>query len=321
MNNGARLSRRYLLSSALLIVAALVVVGVFGFGYGSGHASSAATDATQRAGPGLDSSIGKPVAPGQLEQLQQLSRAPYGPSGAALLNDTERYGGPPLVADGKPLVVFIGADYCPYCAIQRWSVLLALMRFGNFSGLLYMTSNPAEGDLATFTFNQTTYASEYVSFRAFEVLDRNYQPLQTVPSNYSAVWGRYGSEFPFMDFGNGHVMPASMLRFDRLENENWSEVISGIGSGDVLGTQIRESANAITLLICGMTDDRPAAVCDQSPFDSPATSLTSTGSLVVGAVATPAEVPRPEVAAAFAEPSMAQGGPGPRSGFPAPTRG
>src|SRR5690348_15801045 len=28
---------------------------------------------------------------------------------------------PALTADGKPRVLYVGAEYCPYCAAQRWA--------------------------------------------------------------------------------------------------------------------------------------------------------------------------------------------------------
>ena len=44
-------------------------------------------------------------------------------------------GQPPLVAGGKPLVLYVGAEYCPFCAAQRWGMVVALSRFGTFTGL------------------------------------------------------------------------------------------------------------------------------------------------------------------------------------------
>src|SRR5581483_1419549 len=37
--------------------------------------------------------------------------------------------------NGRPEVLYIGAEYCPYCASERWSLIAALSRFGSFSGL------------------------------------------------------------------------------------------------------------------------------------------------------------------------------------------
>ena len=44
-------------------------------------------------------------------------------------------GQPKLTQDGKPLIVYVGSEYCPYCAATRWPLALALGRFGTFSGL------------------------------------------------------------------------------------------------------------------------------------------------------------------------------------------
>src|SRR5215471_17073708 len=38
--------------------------------------------------------------------------------------------GAPLTSGGKPEMLYIGAEYCPYCAAMRWSMAVALSRFG-----------------------------------------------------------------------------------------------------------------------------------------------------------------------------------------------
>ena len=38
-----------------------------------------------------------------------------------------------LTVNGTPEVLYMGADYCPFCAATRWGLVLALMRFGNFT--------------------------------------------------------------------------------------------------------------------------------------------------------------------------------------------
>ena len=43
--------------------------------------------------------------------------------------------GPALVKAGKPLVLYIGAEFCPFCAGERWAVINALARFGTWSDL------------------------------------------------------------------------------------------------------------------------------------------------------------------------------------------
>ena len=48
--------------------------------------------------------------------------------------------------DGKPEVLFIGAEYCPFCAAQRWAMVNALSRFGTFTGLTTTHSSSTDTD-------------------------------------------------------------------------------------------------------------------------------------------------------------------------------
>src|SRR5271155_4359240 len=43
---------------------------------------------------------------------------------------------PLLVSNGRPEVIFLGAEFCPYCSVERWSLVMALSKFGNFSHLV-----------------------------------------------------------------------------------------------------------------------------------------------------------------------------------------
>ena len=45
--------------------------------------------------------------------------------------------GPALTSNGKPEMLYIGAEYCPYCAAMRWSMAVALSRFGTLSTPLH----------------------------------------------------------------------------------------------------------------------------------------------------------------------------------------
>ena len=214
-----------------------------------------------------DALIGQPVSDSDLASLRQLSLPPYGPSGSGLLSDVKNYTGSPLTVNGKPLVVYIGADYCPYCSIQRWVLVLSLERFGNFTNLIYMASSQAEGDYATFTFSNITYTSKYISFQAFENRDRNNQPLQTVPANYTSVWSQYGSEYPFANFGNRYIIPASLLLPNDMAGKSWADILASVAAGDSLGTQIKEATNVMTALVCKVTNNQPTSVCSQSPIN------------------------------------------------------
>src|ERR1022692_1312734 len=79
---------------------------------------------------------------------------------------TIRPTGPLLVADRKPEVVFVGAQYCPYCAAERWALAVALSRFGAFSGLQLIRSSSTEvyPNTATLSFYRSSYSSKRLVF-------------------------------------------------------------------------------------------------------------------------------------------------------------
>ena len=84
--------------------------------------------------------------------------------------------GPALTANGKPEVLYMGAEYCPYCAAERWAMIVALSRFGTFSGLATVHSAAANGagnaepfpNTPTWTFVHAKYTSQYLTFSSVE---------------------------------------------------------------------------------------------------------------------------------------------------------
>ena len=82
--------------------------------------------------------------------------------------------------DGKPLVVYVGAEYCPYCAAERWVMVMWLSRFGTFKNLSEIQSSSTDvcPNTDTFTFYKSSYSSPYIDFSPNEVEDRNQAPLR-----------------------------------------------------------------------------------------------------------------------------------------------
>jgi len=255
-----QLYRRVTIVAVVLAVLVLLVVGFY-FAYESSNVYAP--------------SDGKPVLKSDLTALQQSSLPPYGPSNPSMLTSVKDYNGAPLTAYGKPLLVYIGADYCEYCAAQRWSLVLSLMRFGNLTGLKYMSSSVADGDYVTFTFENASYASKYFVFEGFEQKDRLGNPLQNVPTNYTAAFDQYGTAYPFLNFGNRYVISGALWLPSGLAGDNWTAVLKDIKATTPLGTQIKEGANVITALICKLTGNQPSSVCGQSPINGITISISS----------------------------------------------
>ena len=255
-------TRRLTIIITVVIIAISIAVGIYFVSTANGSTY-------------LDKYDGVLVSAQDMTSLQTVSDQPYGPAATpAMQSQVDSYGGSPFVSNGKPVLVYVGAEFCPYCAVERWALIMALERFGNLTSLHYTTSANDEGDYATFTFVGSSYTSNYIAFRGYEDEDRSEAPLQTVPANYTSVWTNFGSGFPFLDFENTYVIKASVLPFpDIIGNKNWTAILNDISTSDSVGLQIREAANLITGVICKITQGAPAAVCSASPISTSTSSI------------------------------------------------
>jgi hypothetical protein len=215
---------------------------------------------------GNDAYIGEPVSQHVYSLLHQASKAPFGAPGTAYMTAVKSITGPVFIADGKPVLVSATGEFCSPCALLRWSLVIALLRFGNFTSLEYMTSSAAEGDYSTFAFAGSSYQSNYVVYRPYEVYDRAGNPLAALPTNYSSADQQYGrSTIPFLDFAGRYVISGPILSNPGLlGSKNWTQIVASIQAGDTLGSEIKQAANVITAVICKTTGNGPASVCSQA---------------------------------------------------------
>jgi hypothetical protein len=188
-------------------------------------------------------------------------------------NSIKSVNGPALTgAGGKPEVFYLGAEYCPYCAAERWSMIIALSRFGTFTGLQTTTSSSSDvyPNTPTFTFRNATYSSPYVDFQAVETTDRNQNPLQSPSPEQSALLSRYGSgSIPFVDFGNRYSLSGSTYLPDALSGMTWQQVADALQQlSTPQAKAILGSANLITAAICEVTNQQPSAVCSGTAIQS-----------------------------------------------------
>ena len=174
---------------------------------------------------------------------------------------------PLLTANGKPELIYVGAEYCPYCAAERWGTVVALSRFGTFSGLELMRSSSTDvyPNTPTLSFRNVTYTSKYITFNATETEDRNNAALATPPADIMAIFTSYntGGSIPFMSYGNQYVTVGGPFFPTMMAGLNWQQVSSQLKNpnSDVTKAVIG-SANEQTAMICKMTDNSPASVCN-----------------------------------------------------------
>lgn len=175
----------------------------------------------------------------------------------------------PLLLNGKPAVVYIGADYCPYCAVTRWSLILALMRFGTVSNLHYMASSSTDvyPNSPTFSFFNSTYSSQYIVFDGVEYETRTGAPLQNLTpleTNLMTHFNGVSGGIPFMDFGNISVLSGAVTIPTAIYKYNWTQVIAQLNNPNSKTTQaLVGGADVLTVQICKMTNNTPTSVCSQ----------------------------------------------------------
>jgi hypothetical protein len=186
-----------------------------------------------------------------------------------------------------PEVLYIGAEYCPYCAAQRWSTIVALSRFGTWSGLGNMTSyaHDVYPSTPTFTFVKAKFSSPYLAFTSVEEYT-NY--LNAAKSYYATLQkptaaevklvekydtGKYitglsssdGNPIPFMSFGNQFLVSGASYSPDTLTNLNRAGIATGLSdSTSPVTDAIIASANYQSAAICSLTHNMPSNVCTSS---------------------------------------------------------
>jgi Domain of unknown function (DUF929). len=151
----------------------------------------------------LTAYVGQPISSSLYSALLSAATPYTAPPSIVYPRAFEGISGPTLSVNNKPIILYIGAEFCPYCAAARWPLIIAFLRFGNLSGLEYMLSSFTDvyPNTPTFSFLQATYTSAYIVFQAYEYENRYYQPLKTVPANYSAIWQAVTQQgIPFVDF-------------------------------------------------------------------------------------------------------------------------
>lgn len=181
-------------------------------------------------------------------------------------NPLKAAGGVPLLsADGRVRFIYLGAEFCPYCAAERWSVVVALSRFGTFSGLALTTSSSSDiyPNTPTFTFQKASLSSTFVAFEATETQTRTGQSLQNPTPEQLALVSKYdpGGSIPFVDVGNIGVAVGSGFLPDLLTGRSWDQAAAELPDGtSPLARAVLGNANWLTAAVCKAGADK-APVC------------------------------------------------------------
>ncbi len=243
------------------------------------------------------SSTFQPINPGVLTELTTIPASVFNTVGitspiAGVDPPQAVVKQPPLTATNSagatvPEVLYMGAEYCPYCAAQRWTTIIALSRFGTWSGLGNMSSysNDVYPNTPTFTFVKAKYKSQYLAFKSVEeytnYLDKAgtyYAKLQKPTSAELALIAKYdqpkyikgltaaeAESIPFIDYGNQFLVAGASYSPSTLTGSTRDEIAGALSNASSPITDaIITSANYQTAALCKLTNNQPGDVCMSS---------------------------------------------------------
>jgi uncharacterized protein DUF929 len=266
----------------VVLAAAVIVVVLLGLVAARWLTSNSTTPTAE--GPASDALM-KQVTSLPAASFEQVGKGSLVSLPTAVRADVER--GPA----GLPIVYYIGAEYCPFCAGERWPLVLALSRFGTFSGLrlTHSASDDVYPNTATFSFVGASYASPYVSLSAVELQSNvrsgnTYRALQTPTADQTRVLQKYNAapyvpassagSIPFIDFAGQYVVSGASFDVGVLRGLSQDQIALTLAdTNSAQSRAILGSANALTAAICSATGDSPSDVCGLGAVKSLEASL------------------------------------------------
>lgn len=176
----------------------------------------------------------------------------------------------PVSLENKPYFLYVGAQFCPFCAAERWSLVKALSNFGTWSGLGPDTS--AEGvdgfdGLPTYSFLSAKYESQYIAFGHKEVADKKGRPIPGQElTDFEAKWfNQYDPRggVPFLFLNGQYAQLAAGYSPALLSGKTFAEVKRDVDSNTAtpLVAAINEEATILTAYLCKSTNNQPTDVC------------------------------------------------------------
>ena len=180
----AEIRNRTLLAGGSVLVVVAIVVAFIVIKAAGGPPKAAAGSSTSTP---LPASVNRQITGVPVSTLAKVGAGTWYPA------TIEPITGTALSAGGKPEVLYIGAEYCPFCAAERWAIAVALSRFGTFSPLRGIHSSPTDtpASIPTLTFYKSTYSSRYLTFTPVEVEKVDRSPLQQLTAEQQALQATY----------------------------------------------------------------------------------------------------------------------------------
>ena len=159
-----------------------------------------------------------------------------------------------LLNNEKVVVLFVGAEACPYCVAESWSVVEALQYYGSFSGLVHILSNSSEAipNVPGYGFANSSLDSSKVALWEVETTTSSWnQRLQLLNSTEQSLFKLYdpSGNIPFLLIGGLYVHIGSEVPPGPIANMNWTEAQKQTSSLSQIGVDVSREASNITTTI------------------------------------------------------------------------
>jgi hypothetical protein len=230
------------LLSGAAVVAVLAVVGALvGISRSAAHPAareSRAASVVVREATAVPLGVLTRVSPGEVATPLQKVAAP----------------GPPLTIKGKPAIVFVSEESCPFCAAERWPLVVALSHFGTWSNLGSTKSSATDvyPNTATFSFRAAHYRSAEITLRTTELADNTGRPLQPETPLDAKLIGAYdvppfvnsadqSGAVPFLDIANHYILAGAQYN---------PQVLAGLSAAQI-ASQLRDPSSRVAQAIDG----------------------------------------------------------------------
>ena len=227
----AEARRRLLLAVGAVAAAAAIVVTLVAVKMASPRAVLRASEAAAPA-----------AVVGQVTNVPAAVLSAAGPARVITPLQQVRTAGPPLTVGGKPAIVFVSEESCPFCAAERWAVAVALSHFGTWAqlGVTSSAANDVYPNTATLSFRSAVYHSTELTLLTTELADNAGHPLQPQTPLDTELIAHFdvppyvnsadqSGAVPFLDIANQYILAGAQYDPQVLAGLSARQIASQLG--------------------------------------------------------------------------------------------
>jgi hypothetical protein len=261
--------------TVLAVLVVLVVVSLNGNDSSSTPAASGSGSPTQTASAQI------------VKDISSVPQSTFDAIGAGTAAAFPSKANPPGTPTTPPRILYVGAEFCPFCAAERWPTAVALARFGSWNGLGITTSSATDqpASVPTLTFHGATLTSSTVTFKGYETTTNQplpggggYEPLDSLSGADQQIVSAHNPDgtIPFISFDEQYLQSGASYSPAVLEGKTQEQIAAALADPQSpIAQAIVGSANVLTAAICATTKQQPADVCTSSGVKAGAAKLGS----------------------------------------------